>query len=96
MMYFQDIKKGKLYRCTDILGIEIKDWCRNKPTPNELSINYPLLKDNDLFMVLDVVNVKNMPLKLYDVKILSADGHVGWLFLWKQYKFPADELLEIS
>lgn len=87
VFYYQDIRIGSLYECTDSLGIPIRDWHRNQPTPKELKVEYPLLYNNDLFVVLKVNEVKKRN-ELYDVKVLTANGEVGWLFLWKNYQFP--------
>lgn len=98
-MYYRDVRVGGLYECTDILGIHIRDWHRNQPTPSELKVEYPFLNNHDLFVVLDVAVVKNTriikkPNDLYDVKVLSSKGYVGWLFLWTRYPFPA-KIVEI-
>lgn len=96
-MHYRDIRVGSLYECTDILGITIRDWHRNQPTPSELKVECPVLNNGDLFVVLDVAVVKNKKNRnaLYDVKILSTKGEIGWLFLWTQYPFPAKEMVEI-
>ena len=93
-MNYRDIKIGGLYECTDrgrhySLNLAIRDWHRNEPTPSELKLKYPMLNNGDLFVVLDVAVNRNAA--LYDVKILSTKGDVGWLFLWTQYPFPAKE-----
>ena len=96
-MYYRDVRVGGLYECTDILGISIKDWHRNQPTPSQLKVECPVLNNGDLFVVLDVAVVKDKKNRnaangaLYDVKILTTKGDIGWLFLWTQYPFPAKE-----
>lgn len=93
-MNYREIKIGGLYECTDLLGLAIQDWNRSEPLPSELNVKYPILNDSDLFVVLEVTDVKKYE-EAYDVKILSAEGNIGWLFFWKKYDFPAKEMVEI-
>jgi hypothetical protein len=88
-MKIEEIQIGALYECTDILGLPIKDWHRNEPTPLELKVEYPMLMNGDLFVVLGVNDVIKHE-EVYDAKVLTTKGDIGWLFLWKQYKFPAN------
>lgn len=93
-MNYREIKIGGLYECTEILGIAIRDWNRSEPVPSSLKIECPILNNHDLFLVLEVTDVKKYE-EVYDVKILSAEGNIGWLFFWKKYDFPAKEMVEI-
>jgi hypothetical protein len=88
--YYQDIRIGSLYECTDIMGILVRDWHRNQPILNELREEYSLLNNHELFVVLEVNEVNK---DLYVVKVLTVKGTVGWLPpLCKQYPFPAKVL----
>ena len=93
-MNYREIKIGGLYECTEILGIAIRDWNRSERGPSSLKIEFPKLNNHDLFIVLEVTDVKRYEI-LYDVKILSAEGNIGWLFFWKKFDFPAKEMVEI-
>lgn len=88
-MNYLEIQIGALYECTDILGLALRSWNRNEPVPNQINGFFPILHNNDLFVVLEVVDVIKHD-EVYDVKVLTTKGDIGWLFLWKQYKFPAN------
>ena len=72
------IRVGKLYEWADEKPYKVHDFCRMGPLPN--TFNYPpCLHYGDLFLVLGIERYTEA---LWDVKILTKDGTVGWLHLW--------------
>lgn len=72
------VRIGKLYEWADEKPYTVKDFCRMGPLPN--TFNYPpCLHYGDLFLVLGIERYTEA---LWDVKILTKDGTVGWLHLW--------------
>ena len=74
-----NVQIGKLYEWSDSRPYIVKDFCRMGPLPSNLKIRPECLDCGDLFLVLDIEKYTEA---LWDVKILTKHGTVGWLHLW--------------
>ena len=97
-MDYRDIRVGSLYEWLDPYPLDIKDWTRAEDMPELLSVENPVVNAGDMFVVLEYNEIDNPPARrlLYDLKVLTSTGLVGWFHLWKSYELPMREMVDIS
>lgn len=95
-MDYRNIKVGSLYQWLDQYPLEIKDWTRAEDMPAWLCVEYPVVNNGDMFVVLEYNEIDQPPARrvLYDLKVLTSTGLVGWFHLWKSYELPMKEMTE--
>jgi hypothetical protein len=98
-MRFSELQVGMLYEWTSSTASKIRNWTRvNQDDGGPHLKSYPAIEEHSLFVLLEAVQLPNEYYNLYDLydlKIISPDGTIGWLFLWnKEDSFPMKEKVE--
>jgi hypothetical protein len=92
MISYGDIVPGQLYVW---LGhpVQILEYTRSvPPTPDRLSVTSPMLDYGDIFAALEVIQIEERD-HLFDLKILTTKGDLGYIFRWKVEGIPARIIL---
>lgn len=91
MIGYGNIVPGQLYVW---LGnpINVYEYTRNEETPESLLITPLILNYGDIFVALEVIHVGEQH-KLFDLKILTIKGELGYIFRWKMEDIPAKIIL---
>jgi hypothetical protein len=94
MINYGDIVLGQMYVW---LGNEtsIFEYTRNGTTPDSLLVTTLTLNYGDIFVALEVIHIKGN-VNVFDLKILTAKGYLGYLFRWKAFYFPTKLLLSAN
>ena len=92
-MRFSELQVGMLYEWTSSIASKVRNWTRvNQDDGGPHLKSYPAIEEHSLFVLLEAVQLPN---EYYDLKIISPDGTIGWLFLWsKEDSFPMKEKVE--
>lgn len=95
-MRFSELQVGMLYEWTSTTAShKIRNWTRADQDDGGPHLkSYPVIEAHSLFVLLEAVQlpIPNKYYNLYDLKIISSDGTIGWIFLWnKQDFFPMKE-----
>jgi hypothetical protein len=87
MIGYKDIVPGRLYVW---LGHPTNtfEYTRNGKTPDSLLVTPPTLNYGDIFVALEVLHVVTHR-NLFDLKILTTKGELGYIFRWKKDAIPA-------
>ena len=74
------------------LGYEtpLNEYTRTKPVPLILDVTPKMLRTDDLFVALEVFPIDG---RMFDLKILTAKGDIGYLFRWYIEGVPARVIL---
>lgn len=84
-----NVEIGKLYEWVDAKPYVVKDFCRMGPLPTGFILRPEYLDFGDLFFVLGIERYTEA---LWDIKILTKHGTIGWLHLW-HVAYPVKEKL---
>jgi len=91
MIGYGDIVPGQLYIWQGY-PTNILEYTRNGKTPDHLLITPPTLDYGDIFVALEVIHIGERH-HLFDLKILTAKGDLGYIFRWKMEGIPARIIL---
>jgi hypothetical protein len=91
MISYGDIVPGQLYIWQGY-PTNILEYTRNGKTPDHLLITSPMLDYGDIFAALEVIQIEERD-HLFDLKILTTKGDLGYIFRWKVEGIPARIIL---
>jgi hypothetical protein len=70
----------------------ILEYTRNERTPESLLVTPPKLEYGDIFVAIEVIHINEYN-HLFDLKILTTKGYLGYIFRWKIEGIPATIIL---